>query len=64
MISWHGFDEMALIHLYAGTLTPEVLAAKLINRDPELRITAVESEDKRLTIAGPQIPESEDRGQE
>ena len=64
LISWHGGDEMALIHAYATTLRADVLAAKLINRDPNLRITAVESEDGRLTIAGPDIPASEDAGQE
>jgi hypothetical protein len=64
LMSWHGLDEMALIHVYAGTMTPDALAAKLINFDPEMRITAVENEDKRLTIAGPQIPASEDVGQD
>jgi hypothetical protein len=64
LISWNGFDDMPLIHVYAGMLTADALAAKLINRDPELRITAVESEDKRLTIGGPLIPASEDNGQE
>ena len=64
LISWHGLDEMALIHAYAGTLTADALAAKLINADPKLRITAVETEDQRLTIGGPDIPESEDAGQE
>jgi hypothetical protein len=64
LISWHGLDDMALIHAYATTLTADGLAAKLINRAPKLRVTAVESEDSRLTIAGPQIPESQDRGQE
>jgi hypothetical protein len=57
-------DEMALIHVYAGTYTADNLAAKLINAYPELRITAIETEDRRLTIAGPDIPASEDMGQE
>jgi hypothetical protein len=64
LITWHGLDDMAVIHAYATTLTADALAAKLINRDPDLRVTAVETADKRLTIAGPQIPDSEDKGQE
>jgi len=64
LISWQGLDEMALMHAYSGTLTADALAAKLINSDPTLRITAVETEDGRITIAGPQTPASEDRGQE
>jgi hypothetical protein len=64
LISWQGLDTMALFHAYATTLTADVLAAKLINADPALRITAVESEDARITIAGPEIPASEDKGQE
>ena len=64
LISWNGLDEMALIHAYAGALTADALAAKLINGDPQLRVTAVETGDARLTIAGPEIPASEDRGGE
>ena len=64
LISWRGLDEMALIHAYATTLTAESLATKLINAYPELRITAVETEDGRLTISGPEIPASADTGQE
>ncbi len=64
LIAWRSLDRMALIHAYAGALTPEGLAAKLINADPALRVTAVETEDGRLTIAGPQTPASEDAGQE
>ncbi len=64
LISWNELDTMASIHVYVTTLTADSLAAALINRDPTLRITAVENEDKRLTLAGPPIPESEDRGQE
>jgi hypothetical protein len=64
LISWRGEEQMVLIHAYATTLTAEALAAKLINFDPALRITAVETEDGRLTIAGPQVPASEDTGQE
>ncbi len=64
LISWQDLDGMALIHAYAGTLTPDVLAARLLNADSKLRITAVETEDGRLTIMGPEIPESEDKGQE
>ena len=64
LISWQGLEEMALIHAFAGSFTADALAAKLINSDPTLRITAVETEDGRITIAGPQTPASEDRGQE
>ena len=64
LVSWQDLDEMVLIHAFAGTLAADGLAAKLINVDPKLRITAVETEDGRLTIAGSQIPESEDKGQE
>jgi hypothetical protein len=63
LISWHGDDEMAVIHAYAVTMKAEELAAKLLMSDPKLRITAVETEDGRLTIAGPPIPASEDTGQ-
>ena len=64
LTSWHGFDEMALIQAYASTLTVDALAAKLINAHPKLRITAVETQDVRITIAGPRVPESEDLGRE
>ena len=64
LISWRDLDQMALIHAYAGALAADGLAAKLINADPSLRVTAVETEDGRLTIAGPQTSASEDRGQE
>jgi len=64
LVAWKGLDEMALIHAYAGAYTADALAAKLINADPTLRITAVETEDNRLTIAGPELPASLDRGQE
>jgi hypothetical protein len=64
LISWQELDEMALFHAYASTLAADTLAAKLINSDPTLRITAVETEDGRLTIAGPELPASEDRGGE
>lgn len=64
LVSWRSLDDMALFHVYAGALTADALAAKLINRDAELRVTAVETADQRLMIAGPQIPESEDQGQE
>ena len=64
LVSWQGLDEMALLHAYATTLTAESLAARLINSDPALRVTAVETEDGRLTIAGPQVPASEDTGRE
>lgn len=63
LISWHD-DNLALIHAYATTLTADGLAAKLINAYPELRIMAIETEDHRITIAGPEIPASEDTGQE
>ncbi|MFI5349418.1 MAG: hypothetical protein ACHQ2Z_07735 [Elusimicrobiota bacterium] len=64
LVSWQGAEEMALIHAYAGALAADALAAKLLNLDPLLRITAVETEDQRLTIKGPEIPASEDRGGE
>jgi hypothetical protein len=63
LISWNS-EGMALIHVYATTLTADGLAAKLINADTALRITGIETEDGRLTIAGPEIPASEDRGEE
>jgi hypothetical protein len=40
------------------------LAARLINADRALRVTGVETEDGRLTVAGPELPASEDRGGE
>jgi hypothetical protein len=64
LVSWQGPEEMAVIHAYATTMTAESLSTKLINSDPELRVTAVENEDQRITIAGPSIPASEDMGQE
>jgi hypothetical protein len=63
LIAWQE-ERMALIHAYATTLTAEGLAAKLINASPALRVTAVESEDGRITIAGPEIPASADLGQD
>ena len=63
LISWQSAEEMVLIHAYSGALAADALAAKLINLDPLLRITAVETEDQRITIAGPQVPASEDAGQ-
>jgi hypothetical protein len=64
LVSWRDLDEMALIHAYAGVLTADALAAKLINADPALRVTAVETEDGRLTIAGPPVSATDDTGQE
>jgi len=64
LVAWRELDDMALIHAYAGALTADGLAARLLNADPTLRITAVETEDGRLTIAGPELPASQDRGQE
>jgi hypothetical protein len=64
LVAWRALDDMALIHAYAGSLSADGLAAKLINADPTLRIIAVETEDARLTIAGPELPASQDRGQE
>ena len=64
LISWHGDDEMAVIHAFATTLKADQIAAKLMNSDPKLRITAVENDDARITLVGPQIPDSEDMGQE
>jgi hypothetical protein len=61
LVSWHGLDEMALLHAYAAGITVDVLAAKLLNGDPALRITAIETEDGRITVAGDN-PESEDKG--
>ncbi|MFI5363118.1 MAG: hypothetical protein ACHQ49_14210 [Elusimicrobiota bacterium] len=63
LISWRGYDDMPVIHAYATTLTAEGLAAKLINADPKLRVTAVESEDARIAVEGSEIPASEDMGQ-
>ena len=63
LVSWHGQDEMAVIHAYTPTLTVEILAAKLINSDPGLRIIGIETADARVTVEGPDIPESSDRGQ-
>lgn len=64
LVAWRELDDMALLHAYAGSLTADALAAKLITLDPSLRITAVETEDQRLTVEGPQVPASEDRGGE
>lgn len=64
LVSWRDLDEMALVHAYAGALTADALAAKLINADPALRVTAVETEDGRLTIAGPPVSATDDAGQE
>lgn len=63
LVSWHGEDEMALMHAYALGVTVDVLAAKLINSDPSLRIMAIETDDGRITIEGSAIPLSEDNGQ-
>ena len=64
LVAWRALDDMALIHAYAGALTADGLAARLLNADPALRVTAVETEDARLTIAGPERPAAQDRGGE
>lgn len=64
LVAWRELDDMALIHAYAGSYTADALGAKLINADPTVRITAVETEDGRLTVAGPQVPAAADRGGE
>ena len=63
LVLWHGEDEMAVVHAYARGLNAEALAGKLINGDPGLRIVGIETSDSKITVEGPQIPESEDRGQ-
>ena len=64
LVAWRALDDMVLIHAYAGALTADALAAKLLNLDSSIRITAVETEDGRLTIEGPQLSAAEDRGGE
>ena len=63
MVAWDADDGAPLIHAYAEGLGADVLAGKLIHDDASLRIVGIETEDRRLTIDGPEIPESEDRGQ-
>lgn len=64
LVSWHGLDDMAVIRVYASDLRADVLAARLLHGDTTLRLDAIETEDGRLTVAGPEVPESADRGRE
>lgn len=62
LTQWRSLDDMALIHAYARGVKAEELAARLLHDDASLRVAAIETEDGRLTLEGPEIPESEDRG--
>lgn len=62
LATWHGPDEMALIHVFAAGLRADALAARLLHDDASLRVDAIETQDGRVTVEGPEVPESEDRG--
>lgn len=62
LASWSSLDGMALIHVYVRGLKAEDLAARLLHDDASLRIGAIETADGRLTLEGPELLESEDRG--
>ncbi len=62
LVSWSTSDSMPLIHVYSTRIKVDDLAAQLLRSDPSLRVDGIESEDGRLTIQGPEISESEDRG--
>jgi hypothetical protein len=62
LVQWKTIDDMAVIHVYANGLKTDELAGRLLREDASLRLGAVETEDRRLTLEGPEIPISEDRG--
>lgn len=62
LASWRQLDEMALVRVYARGLRVDALAGKLIHDDPSLRVTAIETEDGRLTLQGAETPAAADRG--
>ncbi|MDE2490180.1 MAG: hypothetical protein KGM24_04995 [Elusimicrobia bacterium] len=63
LIAWNGPEGMTLVRAFAVGLTAETLTAELLERDSSLRVSGIESEDGRLTLDGPDIPESQDRGE-
>ncbi len=64
LVSWSTADSMPLIHAYSTGPKVDILAAQLLHADPSLHIDGIETEDGRLTIEGPEVPLSEDRGEE
>ena len=62
LTAWSSYEGMPLIHAYAAGLRVDELAARLLRLDPALRVDAIETEDGRLTLEGPEVPENEDRG--
>lgn len=63
LVSWRALDDMPLLHAYTVGLGADLLTARLLRQDASLRIGSIETEDNRLTLEGPEIPESEDRGE-
>lgn len=63
LAAWRALDEMLLLHAYAVGLGADLLTARLLRQDASLRVGSIETSDNRLTLEGPEIPESEDRGQ-
>lgn len=62
LVAWKSYDGMPLVHAYASGLRADELAARLLRLDPSVRVDAIETEDGRLTVEGPEVPENEDRG--
>jgi hypothetical protein len=64
LVGWRAAEEeAALVHVFVTGMALDQLAGRLMHDDPALRVTAIETEDKRLTLAGPDIPPSRDRGE-
>lgn len=63
LVAWSSLDEMPLLHAYAAGFGADLLTARLLRQDASLRIGSIETSDNRLTLEGPEIPESEDRGE-
>ena len=63
LVMWNELKDMALLQAYAEGTKVDELAARLLQRDSSLRIDAVETEDGRLTLQGPQTSLSDDRGE-
>lgn len=64
LVSWSAVESMPLIHAYSTGTKVDALAAQLLHADPSLHIDGIETEDGRLTVEGPEVPLSEDRGGE
>jgi hypothetical protein len=63
LLTWKGADDLLTLNVYVDHLTADVLGARLLQQDPSLRVDAIETQDGRLTLQGPDIPANEDRGQ-